>query len=382
MGLVFDQRDALGHGPGCHALIVGVSGYPYLDHTAAPRTRLNLGLLPLSSAALSAKRVYDWLVDAKLAKPLATVRLLLSPAADDVFDSTIEKASLDQFIRDAADWRADASEHQENMTFFYFAGQGFSLNQGEHVLALQDFGDAIGPALRHTVKVNNVVDGMAPGWMQNMARTQLYFIDANRRRPQELLSYPSLLPTAVFDVAPAGIDDRTTAVFYAASPDSEAWAYKKQQTFFSRALVTCLEGAAAIKQPDQRWAVSVQSLCQALPKQVADLAAEAEVRQQVVIEGSLREAIISHLEHPPLVGVAVHLEPAAAAATAHARLSNDEGTVVAEWDARDSSAPPQVPAGLYLLDVNGEGSNGSPFSMRKFIQAVGPLVELTLKLPF
>jgi hypothetical protein len=381
MGLIFDQRAALGAGPACHALIVGVSAYPHLPGGSdATAMQLHFGLRQLSSAALSARTICDWLKDAKLAKPLATVRLLLSPAAGEVIDPAVESGTLDHFIRDAAQWRSDASRHQENMTFFYFAGNGFSLSQGEHVLAMQDFGDGVGPALRHTVKVHNIVDGMAPMISPDIGRTQLFFIDGNRRRPSELLAYPSLQPTAVFDGAPNGIDDRTTAIFYAALPDSEAYAYIGQPTFFSRALVKCLEGAAAVSQPDQRWAVSVQSLSQVLPTEVANLAAEAGVTQQVMVEGSLRDAVISHLDKPPLVDVAIHIEPADAAASAQVRLSNAEGAVVAEWETHVPSSTRQVPAGLYLLDVRGQLPNGDPIRLRKVMQAAGQQVTFNFKL--
>jgi hypothetical protein len=383
MGLIFDRRDVSGGQPACHAFIVGVSAYPYLEggSLAMPTIRVQLGTQVPASAALSARTVSDWLMGAMLAKPLATLRLLLSPAENDVADPAIETATLDHFLRDAAEWQRDAGEHQDNMTFFYFAGHGFALSQGDHVMAMQDLGESIGPALRHSVKVNNIVDGMGPGMTTpDMARTQLFFIDANRRRPSELLSYPSLLPTAVFDPSSTSIDDRATLVIYAASPDSDAYAFPDGPTVFSRALMRSLDRGAAVSLSDRSWGVSVQSLCRVLPDEVATLASQANASQRVVIEGSLRDALIVHLDQPPMVDFAIQLEPADAAVTAQATLSNDEGAVVAEWDARVPSATQQVPAGLYVLDVRGQLMDGNTIDIRRVVNAVGPVVDFVFNL--
>jgi hypothetical protein len=380
MSLIFDRRAELGGSAACHAFVVGVGAYPHLLGGQGSTAQLNFGLSQLSPAVVSARTICEWLKSAKLAKPLATIRLLLS----DVEGTSPEagRATLDGFLRDAAGWREDAAQNPENMTFFYFAGQGFSLSQGEHVVMLQDYGDGIGPALRNTVKVNNIVDGMSPASLSSIGRTQLYFIDANRRRPTALQSYTSLLPTAVFDCPPFGMDDRATAVFYAASPDSDAYAdVKEGETFFSQALMSCLEGGAADQLADGRWGVSIRWLSEKLPRRVADLASDAGVRQQVVIEGTLREAVISYLDEAPLVDVTLHLDFAGDPATAVARLANDEGTVVAEWDAAQSSPPPiQVPAGLYLLNVEGQLSTGAPFKLSRAREARAPRSEWRVKL--
>jgi hypothetical protein len=62
MSLIFDERAALGAQPACHAFIVGVSAYPHLPSggSAMPAMPLQFGLTQLSSAALSARNIYDW----------------------------------------------------------------------------------------------------------------------------------------------------------------------------------------------------------------------------------------------------------------------------------------------------------------------------------
>ena len=380
MALILDRRDGITE-PACHAFIVGVSGYPHLPGgTGVATSAPTFGLQPLSSAAVSARSIYTWLTltDAQLAKPLATVRLLLSPGAHDERDEQAQPATLDNFIADATDWRQDAAGNPENMTFFYFAGNGFSVSQGDHVLVLQDFGDGRGSALRHTVRTNNIVDGMGPTAMEGMARTQLYFIDANRWRPEQLQAYRSLQSTAVFDVPIKDVDDRSTAIFYATSPGSDAYAYKGQPTFFSRALIDSLSGAAAVP-ADQGWAVSVQSLYQTLPNAVQGLASEAGVTQQVVAEGSLRDSVIAHLTVPPQVDLTIQIEPSTGVTPQRMRLVNDQGEPIHVWEPVDPVSVRRVPAGLYQVDIEGV-REGEVVRSRKLMQARGPSSHFLVKL--
>src|SRR5271166_2447434 len=83
---VVDRRASLAGTAAMHAFIVGVSAYPELPPGGQPQTEHSHGLEQLSSTALAAYRVYEWLVDpgTKLPVPLATVRLLLCPSAEEI----------------------------------------------------------------------------------------------------------------------------------------------------------------------------------------------------------------------------------------------------------------------------------------------------------
>ena len=78
MGLVVNNNVA---GAGVHALIVGVSDYLNLpdagDHDPSDET---WNLNKLSSPALSAFKIFEFLTTVGLRLPLKTVRLLLSPS--------------------------------------------------------------------------------------------------------------------------------------------------------------------------------------------------------------------------------------------------------------------------------------------------------------
>src|SRR5438128_1410514 len=68
--------------PGTHALIVGVSDYEYLPTPGILGEPRTFGLKKLASPALSAYKIFDWLMKnhADLPKPLASARLLVSPS--------------------------------------------------------------------------------------------------------------------------------------------------------------------------------------------------------------------------------------------------------------------------------------------------------------
>jgi hypothetical protein len=362
MSLVFEQK--VSDGPACHAFIIGSSDYPHI--TTGPARQF--GFLPLSSAALSAERICRWLQNAMLAAPLGSVRLLLSPGVDEPVQTQAAPCTLANFLQDAYDWRQAASRRRDNMTFFYFAGHGFAPTQGEQLLVLRDFGDGIGPLLRNTVSLNNIVYGMAPDSSPEIARTQLYFVDASRARPMALAQYQVLNSTAVFDAPLQGLDDRTAPIFYASAPDAVAFARVRGQTLFSEALIEGLDGAAAEPTSDDRWGVSVLSLARYLPRRVLDTARTEAVDQTVGVEGALGNAIITYLDGPPKVPVTIDVFGTTPDDFADVVVTDSEGQPVGAWK---SIGPPhtlQLPAGLYQLELTGT-QGGTPYTRRKMFVA-------------
>src|SRR5437588_42841 len=74
-----------------------------------------------------------------------------------------------------------------SISFFYFVGHGIQSSSAEATVLLENFGDSRGPLLSKAVSINNLFDGMAPSAArQDMALTQLYFIDASRVLPRQL----------------------------------------------------------------------------------------------------------------------------------------------------------------------------------------------------
>jgi hypothetical protein len=133
--LMYDRRKELDGKPGTHALVIGVSAYRYLpsetDKTDSPRS---FGLRRLWGAASAAYVFQNWLHNNadKLAAPLKTLRLLLTPDQAEVdeiddLDRSQAKGSFNNMVSAVYAWREDAAYNPEDATVFYFCGNGFDL---------------------------------------------------------------------------------------------------------------------------------------------------------------------------------------------------------------------------------------------------------------
>jgi hypothetical protein len=334
--LVYDNREALRQQgkPGLHALIAGVSAYPNLPDAGEPLTEAGLGMRKISSTSLTAFLMVDWLIRAdqagRLTHPLATCRLLLSPAAGEVAasatvgpngaariaDLNAPGCTLMNLVAAGAAWREDAAQRPDGATLFYFAGHGIQRSRGDQVLLLESFGGP-GPLALHAVDINTLRYGMAPTAKRpEIARTQFYFVDACRNLPSRILSYQELVVTPVFDVEASGMDDRRAPIFFAALPDGKAQAVPGEQTLFSMALMRCLGGEAGIAPEDDaegaaasRWHVSYQSLSQALTDTLADLNRRYGGDQRWIGDGFGDDAVLCYLDGPPTIPIRIMVEP-------------------------------------------------------------------------
>ena len=352
MTLVYDRQDELGDQPGLHALIVGVSAYSNLPKGDQAGTPESMGLKQLTSAALSAYKVYRWLLDhhQNLPVPLATCRLLLSPSTEELnaeatLNGLAEGANLNNFLQAAKDWRQDAATDQENMTFFYFAGHGAQRTKDDAVLILEDFGDGLGGPLKNAVDLGNIFKGMA--WSDefpNMAQTQLYFADACRDFLKAFRDYEPDDATQVFRVALGGEDRRCAPIFFSAVPGTKAYALVGEHSLFTEALLTCLNNDAGdfreLPEGD-KWCVSVFSLSEALTSIINNLNLTRGADQVIVQGGHVREKIIHYLDHAPKVNVSLEIEPREAADLVQFEVLDEMGQPL-------SLVPHPVPRNPYL----------------------------------
>ena len=292
--LVFDRRRIMQDRPGLHALIIGVSSYPYLlsDRRDLAET---LVLPAITSPTVSAIDIYNWLLAHQddLSVPLASIRLLLSPSKQErpLVELQRERgdfATLEKTLQAAAHWREDCSSHPDNMAFFYFAGHGARRETDDTVLLLENFADGFGGLLRNAVDVKTLTAGMKPGPSRNnMARRQLYFIDACRVDPDEFKKFEYLDTTQIFTVEAGGIDDRIVSKFHAALPGTKAFARPLHASFFADALVQSL--SKAVVDHDGKRAVTAQSLSEELQRQIDQINANVlgpyKLRQDYSLEG-------------------------------------------------------------------------------------------------
>lgn len=339
MTLVFDNRDNLQGQPELHVLIAGVSAYQNLPKQNEPLTPESFGMRQLSSAALTAYKVYHWLLDHQqnFPVPLATCRLLLSPSSDEVarepsLNGLADSCNLNNFLVAANDWREDAGLHQENMTFFYFVGHGVQRTKDDSVLLLEDFDGRIGGLLRNAVDTNNIFKGMAKSSRYpNMGQTQLYFIDACRDFLSAFKNFEPESTTPVFRVQLSGEDKRKAPIFYAAAPGTKAIGIRGEQTLFSRALLDCLNGDAGELEEingQEKWHVSVHSLNAALETKIDDWNKTLGAQQDFILGGLVANTPIHFLDRPPSVEIILEVDPPDALNYTRIKALDDQGVAI------------------------------------------------------
>jgi hypothetical protein len=308
--LVFDERTRHGNGPGFHVLIAGVSAYPHGLGGQANTARIHLGVGQLSAAATSGFLLYHWLLENqdRFAMPLLTIRVLLSPTAAEIertpaLSQVGDRCTLQNFLVAAGEWRDDASIDPGNMTLLYFAGHGAQRTKGDSVLLLEDFGEAIGGPLRNAVDVDNIFFGMSPSTARkNIARTQLYFIDACRVRPAAFKNYRLMHTTAIFEIEEMEADDRFAPIFHAAASGSVAYGISDQQTVFSRLLLECFKRTAVRPENGSREGISIRSLDQALQSGMQTWNSEKGAHQEYSLEGLAKDKVFFCWDAKPASG--------------------------------------------------------------------------------
>jgi Caspase domain len=385
MTVLVDRRAELGDQPVVHALIVGVSAYRHLPNGAGEPAAKDFGMKQLSSTALAAFKMSRWLLEHqdRLPAPLATCRLLLSPSPAELqveagLAGLADPPALDNFLTAADAWRADCSTHHDNIALFYFAGHGVQRSRDDAVLLLEDFGARGGGALRNTVDTNTLFNGMSPSADRpEMARTQLFFVDACRNRPAEFSNTELMGTTPVFDIELSDRDDRRAPVFYAAVPGSLAAGIRGQQTLFNRALLACLDGAAA--QPVEedggvRWQVTVHSLSEALDRQIKELNRQLGADQDFTVWGHLKEATICVLPEPPQVEIVLEIEPLDALPVTGVEVRDAFGKLVWRLKAPLKPHPFQrsLPAGIYQFSARIKPPRDGLADVRLPFQQVAP----------
>jgi hypothetical protein len=392
---LIDLREQL-KGPGTHALILGISVYPHLPPFGKPVRHQgpvidpSLGLTSQNIAAESAFRICHWLEANRnrLIPPLATCRLLLAPSEEELKTENSGPAEClkrqrarfgepprcdtDSFLAEVNAWREDARRSSKDATFFYFAGNGFEIDAGDTLIALQDFGSGIGPLLRATCRVDEIFKGMAPIAPESsskdaIARTQLYFIDTDRSPSMPIPPNLRRGITLPLDVPPASYDDRAALLFYATAPGLSAVGFERGPTVFASALELALDRLAAVPRIDARgqvqWQVTIASLADGLPRVVRKAAEIGGFDQEVKLSGLIRDSAIVRLDGPPLVKTRLLLHPPEAAARATVevldvvggsvtRFIRDEDKHAKPGALRPDNETQMLPGGMYRLSID------------------------------
>jgi hypothetical protein len=343
--------------PGTHALVIGVSDYPFADGPNASTLGESFGLQNLTTAARSASDVAAWLLNeyCNPDAPLASLRILLSPAQGESIHPDIAahlngpamatragvEAELGQF-------RTDCRNNRQNVAFVYIAGHGIQLNKRGAVVLLYDFGD---PA--HVNELHGAIDvvGCHAGMDENgIAQTQVWFCDACRQPPAIARRFERLEGALTLSEGIGQVS--ASPLFLASSSRENAFAEIDGTSIFSQALLWALRGGG-VAGPDEncgQWHVGTSKLIRVLPPKVRSILADHAEDQHVDVAGRVLEVVTQRFTAPPPVDIVVNLRPEDAQPPPMALLRFNAREppldVPAAWPLRFRG-----PAGLYLLNV-------------------------------
>lgn len=274
--LILDRRQVPDIGPGLHAVIIGVSDYSYLQAADDIPGEGLAALQKLESSALSAWQFSEKLkaldAEARLMRPLKTVRLLLSPSPTELTEAPAmaqaggEPALCGAIKNAVRKWRTDVSLSRQEQAVFFFSGHGIRRMQTETILLASDFNDPDVPVkLENAFELLNILGGMVPtSDLPEIGREQFYFIDACRDKPDALDKLDTTQTPKFFDTGLNGLDDRAAPVFFATMPGGYAAGVSGKPTIFTEALLWALDNGAydEVEMDDKGsvWPVTTNSI--------------------------------------------------------------------------------------------------------------------------
>lgn len=247
-----------------HVLVIGVGDYPNLRGgalfaTQAARTTFGLG--QLTSSVASAQKFANWL-RTKFSNPrasLGSVELLLSPGTyqppGGAPQQQVDAANMQNIKTAFNSWYQRSNANKENVAIFYYSGHG--LESGFLVLLPEDFGD---PASQNLW--DNAIDFTATwyGMGECSAKTQCYFIDACRETPIDLLKTSKVDARALKTTQLLTFPERDGYVLKAAPLGQQAHGTANGMSYFTQALIACLDGLGASHKSGSKWVVTTESL--------------------------------------------------------------------------------------------------------------------------
>jgi hypothetical protein len=354
-----------------HALIVGVSAYPHLPGGTGSPAEADYGMTQLSASAASAAELERWLRAAgdRLAVPLGTVRMLVSPSPGELArDPGLEGrpgGGREDLRQAALAWREDCASDPENIALFYFAGHGLERSKRDMVMLCSDFGDLSGDPLYNAVGLHNLYFGMAlADERPRMARTQLWFVDACRVHPRAFAQLVDPEASKPFESRPPRSERRCAPVYFGALPGEAAFAIPDERTFFNQALIESLDHAGGVKdEGGTEWKVTANSLLRGMQAAIEPINARLGTEQEIWDGGQMEDPDrrIARLDGVPEVDVSFELAPAAAAAMVDLAVSDLAGKSMLGPRLSPNPYSDRWPAGPYTMEVSPAIPGVEPF---------------------
>jgi hypothetical protein len=259
----------------------------------------------------------------------------------------------------AAEWRKDASNNAEDMTFFYFAGHGTQRGSEDSVLMLDDFltSDA---SLNECFEMHNLRSGMAPTPKRpNIALTQFYFVDACMDRNAKLRTFLNPTVPQVFGIELSDADRREAPMIFSTVDGTIALGRSRKPSHFCQALTQAFERGAEEPNPvTEKWSVTATTMKNAL-----DYYYDKNKLGTHVTMGSLvGSPVIRHLAGPPDVDISVEVQPDDLGLPCAIDVLDENSIAIAGCnpDAK-TKFDLTIKAGFYRVQVNSGRLKSTPF---------------------
>lgn len=239
--------DTRGNLRSTHVLVIGIGGYRHLRGGSEPKPQEtdNVGALgQLTSPPYSAVAFAQYLIKSqqRLRAPLGSIDLLMSLAPGEPSPlppgMDASPATFDDIQEAYTAWRNRCDRDPGNIAIFYFCGHGAELD--EQFLLAEDFGKAPGTPWRHAFAFNST----RIAFNSCRAETQCFFIDACRETtPDMLVSRPKV--SSLDDEKSVTSNCLYDLTIQASARNERAFGRKRAPSYFVRALMKALDGAAA-----------------------------------------------------------------------------------------------------------------------------------------
>jgi hypothetical protein len=246
--------------PGVHALIAGVSDYPYLAGGSRP-TLNSMGMRQLVVSASAAAQIFGWLRQAKrmASRTVITCRLLLAPGPSIGPDGITEQAfvnritgghyenptfdGLERAIKEWADefYVVSRDRSAENAAFFFFSGHGLEILASPSLLARDILNPASAQGSNNAVAYKRVIEALQTFGVGD----GLFLFDTCRNGP-DLAKQLNIVGQEILRPAPQFREPPQCMVWLKATK-AGARAYQdpksqRRASLFGQAVVEALEG--------------------------------------------------------------------------------------------------------------------------------------------
>lgn len=288
MSLIFD---AISNDPQTHILLIAVGGYPFLKGGKTPvvqthESAKNLGQLTSPGASLAAyyTKIMEYHANGEWSKPLGSVEILFTPCPDSppvLPELTIEGASLQNIENAYLNWKNRCDKNIENVTLFIFCGHG--AEKTDHYLLADDFGQSSLNPWRGAFNF----DLTKAAFKSCKAQTQLFFIDACRQITWDMLTADLVIPP-IENPSLLVPDSLFNFTIKATATNLAAYGIPNEPTFFTKAILSGLDGLVARKDNNQ-WLIETGRLSSHINDlmQLVNAPELTKQRCQTVIGGSI-----------------------------------------------------------------------------------------------